>query len=65
MDPSPTNEDHSFIFLTCRDFSRDFSILGKIGEGDSANVFRVLEHASSTQFALKAFNHKNLHSSPH
>lgn len=65
MDTRPINEDCSFVFLTCRALSRDFSILNKIGEGDSANVFRVLEHASNNHFALKAFNHKNLRGTFH
>ena len=54
------NENYSFVFLTCHNFSRDYSILSKLGEGDTANVFLVLERSTNTRYALKAFNHKNL-----
>lgn len=64
MQRRPAKGDYSFVFRTCRDFSRQFAILDKIGEGDSANVFRVLERASGAHWALKAFNHKNFRGRP-
>jgi serine/threonine protein kinase len=55
-------KDYSFIFLTCNTFSKQFSILQKIGEGHSANVYKVQERGTKKLFAVKAFNHKNLRS---
>ena len=56
------NRDYSFIFSTCPIFSKKFSILGKLGEGHSANVFKVEDSCLKNKFAVKAFNHKNFKS---
>lgn len=52
----------SNIFITCESFSKRFKILNKIGEGHTANVFKIENRHTKQQFALKAFNHRNFRS---
>ena len=53
---------YSGIFITCRSLSRRFEILDKLGEGHTANVYRIEHRRTKKQFALKAFNHRNFRS---
>jgi serine/threonine protein kinase len=62
MNAQSFKKDYSFIFLTCTSFMKKYKIISKIGEGHSANVFKIKERTSQKQLALKAFNHKNFQS---
>ena len=47
------------VFITCPKFNKKYSILDKIGDGHSSNVFKVISKTTQKEFAVKAYNHRN------
>lgn len=57
--------NYSRIFLTCESFTKKYKIHAKLGEGHSANVFKIENLKTNKTFALKTFNHRNPKSNLH
>lgn len=53
------NSKYKNIFITCPEFNAKYTIIDKLGDGHSSNVFKVKSKHSTELLAVKAFNHRN------